>query len=177
MEPEEWTLKTTGLLKGLALNPEPYSLCRLHGLCWCTSQRVASTFKIGHVLSFICLSNVKSALNEVGSRMHPCGLHLKQEASKQMAHTQPERPGFYMGGYQSYDPFLGTLTISGCIIIGIQQGTIIVTTTHKLSELRHTLPLSTPNPNPIWAIDGRKCQASCKVKALGLKVFPGDPSL
>ena len=98
MEPEEWTLKTTGLLKGLALNPEPYSLCRLHGLCWCTSQRVASTFKIGHVIPFICLSNVKSALNEVGSRMHPCGLHLKQEASKQMPHTQPERPGFYMGG-------------------------------------------------------------------------------
>ena len=35
-----------------------------------------------------------------------------------------------MGGCQNYDPFLGTLSIRCRIIIGIQKGTIILTTTH-----------------------------------------------
>ena len=35
-----------------------------------------------------------------------------------------------MGGCQNYGPFLGTLNIRGRIIIGIQKGTIILTTTH-----------------------------------------------
>ena len=34
-----------------------------------------------------------------------------------------------MGGCQNYDPFLGTLNIKCRIIIGIQKGTIILTTT------------------------------------------------
>ena len=36
----------------------------------------------------------------------------------------------YMGGCQNDGPFLGTLNIRCCIIIGIQKGTIILTTTH-----------------------------------------------
>ena len=36
----------------------------------------------------------------------------------------------YMGGYQKYGPFLGTLNICCHIIIRIQKGTIILTTTH-----------------------------------------------
>ena len=36
----------------------------------------------------------------------------------------------YMGGCQSYGPFLGTLTIRFRIIIGIQKGTLLLTTTH-----------------------------------------------
>ena len=38
----------------------------------------------------------------------------------------------YMGGYQNYDPFLGTLSNSmRCRIrTGIQKGTMILTTTH-----------------------------------------------
>ena len=36
----------------------------------------------------------------------------------------------YMGGSQNYGPFLGTLSIRGRIIIGIQKGTMILTTTH-----------------------------------------------
>ena len=37
----------------------------------------------------------------------------------------------YMGGSQNYGPFLGTLNIRcRIIIIGIQKGTIILTTTH-----------------------------------------------
>ena len=36
----------------------------------------------------------------------------------------------YMGGCQNYGPFLGTLNIRGRIIMGIQKGTIILTTTH-----------------------------------------------
>ena len=35
-----------------------------------------------------------------------------------------------MGGCQNYGPFLGTLNIRCRIIIGIQEGTIILTTTH-----------------------------------------------
>ena len=35
-----------------------------------------------------------------------------------------------MGGCQSYGSFLGTLNIRCRIIIGIQKGTIVLTTTH-----------------------------------------------
>ena len=35
----------------------------------------------------------------------------------------------YLGGCQNYDPFLGTLNIRCRIIMGIQKGTIILTTT------------------------------------------------
>ena len=35
-----------------------------------------------------------------------------------------------MGGCQNYGPFLGTLNIRCRIILGIQKGTIILTTTH-----------------------------------------------
>ena len=36
----------------------------------------------------------------------------------------------FMGGCQNYGPFLGTLNIRCRIIIGIQKGTIILTTPH-----------------------------------------------
>ena len=36
-----------------------------------------------------------------------------------------------MGGCQNYGPFLGTLNFRCLILIGIQNGTIILTTTHK----------------------------------------------
>ena len=35
-----------------------------------------------------------------------------------------------MGGCQNYGPFLGTLNIRGRTILGTQNGTIILTTTH-----------------------------------------------
>ena len=38
-----------------------------------------------------------------------------------------------MGSCENYDPFLGTLNIWCRIIIGIQKGTIILTTTHTLA--------------------------------------------
>ena len=38
-----------------------------------------------------------------------------------------------MGGCQNYGPFLGTLNIRGRIIMGIQKGPIILTTTHIIS--------------------------------------------
>ena len=37
-----------------------------------------------------------------------------------------------MGGCQNYDPFLGTLNIRCRILIGLQNGTIILTTTHMV---------------------------------------------
>ena len=37
----------------------------------------------------------------------------------------------YVGGGQNYGPFVGTLSIRCRIIIGIQKGTIILTTTHE----------------------------------------------
>ena len=51
----------------------------------------------------------------------------------------------HMGCSQNYGPFLGTLNIRCHIIIGIQQGTIILTTTHvkfPISRLR------SPSHNP-----------------------------
>ena len=38
----------------------------------------------------------------------------------------------YMGGCQNYDPFLGTLNIRCRIRLGIQKGTVVLTTTHLL---------------------------------------------
>ena len=40
----------------------------------------------------------------------------------------------YMGGCQNYGPFLGFLNIRCRIIIRIQKGTIILTTTHVQGE-------------------------------------------
>ena len=40
-----------------------------------------------------------------------------------------------MGCCQNHPPFLGTLNIRCCIMIGIQKGTIILTTTHMTSSL------------------------------------------
>ena len=41
----------------------------------------------------------------------------------------------YMGGCQNYGPLLGTLSIRCRIIIGIQKGTIILTTIHIILHL------------------------------------------
>ena len=59
-----------------------------------------------------------------------------------------------LGGCQNYGPFLTTLNIGGRIIIGIQKGTIILTTTHlagltQFDTLRTILPIErcyTPEP-------------------------------
>ena len=47
------------------------------------------------------------------------------------------RVSTYMGGCQNYGPFLGTLNIRCRIIIGIQKGTIILTSTH----IRGNIPI------------------------------------
>ena len=41
----------------------------------------------------------------------------------------------YVGGCQYYGPVLGTLNIRRPTIVGIQKGTIILTTTHMKYEL------------------------------------------
>ena len=55
----------------------------------------------------------------------------------------------YMGGYQNSGPFLGTLNIRCRIIIGIQKGTIILTTIHLYSNLtpQRGPPFSDYNPH------------------------------
>ena len=40
-----------------------------------------------------------------------------------------------MGGCQNYGPFWGTLNIRRRIIIGIQKGTLILTTTHICCDM------------------------------------------
>ena len=40
-------------------------------------------------------------------------------------------PSVYMGGSQKYGPFLCSLHIRCRIIVGIQKGTIILTTSHR----------------------------------------------
>ena len=54
-----------------------------------------------------------------------------------------------MGGCQNYGPFLATLNIRCRILIGIQKGTIILTTTHmgimKITEANaHTVTIPIP---------------------------------
>ena len=51
-------------------------------------------------------------------------------ATRRVGTCHDERREYYMGGCQNYGPFLGTLNIRCRIIIGIQRGTIILTTTH-----------------------------------------------
>ena len=59
-----------------------------------------------------------------------------------------------MGGCQNYGPFLGTLNIRCRIMIGIQTGTIILTTTHMAlhfhacpaAMIKHTSPGSWHGP-------------------------------
>ena len=50
-----------------------------------------------------------------------------------------------MGGCQNYGPFLGTLNIMCRIIIGIQKGTIILTTTRIFLRLKY-VPYSYMGP-------------------------------
>ena len=45
----------------------------------------------------------------------------------------------HMGGCQNYGPFLGNLNFRCRIIIGIQRGTIILTTTHIRRPKDHTI--------------------------------------
>ena len=61
--------------------------------------------------------------------------------------------GKYMGSCQNYGPFLGTLNIRCRIIIGIQKGTIILTTTQILYDYQVLGPRrwgSTPRSTVLW---------------------------
>ena len=44
-----------------------------------------------------------------------------------------------MGGCQNYGPFLGTRNMRCRIIIGIQKGTIILTTTHMEKKMENDM--------------------------------------
>ena len=59
-----------------------------------------------------------------------------------------------MGGCQDYGPFLGTLDIRCCIIIGIQKGTIILTTNHirTTEKTRKWKVLRYNRDMPIWLL-------------------------
>ena len=60
-----------------------------------------------------------------------------------------------MGGCQNYGPFWGTLNIRCRIILGIQKGTIILTTTHiKLK---------------VWSLDLQLQDLSLQVQGLMLE--------
>ena len=68
-----------------------------------------------------------------------------------------------MGGCQNYGPFLGTLNIRCRIIIGIQKGTIILTTTQMLvlewsCSGRPANALDTPEA-PVAELQGSGLQA------------------
>ena len=58
----------------------------------------------------------------------------------------------YMGGCQKYGPFLGPVNIRCRIIIGIQKGTIILTTTQMIGSINiakwgaHTWVINTKCP-------------------------------
>ena len=56
----------------------------------------------------------------------------------------------YMGGCQNYSPFLSTLNITWRIIIGIQKGTIILATTHRISNLVQTMENQMGKRMELW---------------------------
>ena len=60
-----------------------------------------------------------------------------------------------LGGCQNYDPFLGTLNIRCCIIIGIQKGTIRVTQgLGSFSKITRTNIYKYYNPVPTKSLIG-----------------------
>ena len=70
----------------------------------------------------------------------------------------------HVGGCQNYGPFLGTLNIRCCIIIGIQNGTIILTTTHVDCQLGERLPLL------VKTIGQRRCKTVLRFRVQGFKL-------
>ena len=60
----------------------------------------------------------------------PCKPGSLDTIKAKLKNPKPQKPEPYMGGCQNYGPFLGTPNIRCRIIIGIQRGTIVLTTTH-----------------------------------------------
>ena len=52
----------------------------------------------------------------------------------------------YMGGCQNYGPFLNTLNIRCRIIVGIQKGTMILTTTRMMLQPNGDADITTVSP-------------------------------
>ena len=86
----------------------------------------------------------------------------------------------YMGGCQNHGPFLGTLNMRCRIIIGIQKGTILFTTTHMLGI--YSSYKMTPSPvivlrytvsNAQTLVDWHCQPLAIMVQGLGLRFIPG----
>ena len=74
-----------------------------------------------------------SLLNLKWERMKHFGGQRRPSTSSTWVLVE-QHVAFDMGGCQNYGPFWGTLDIRCRIIIGLQKGTIILTTTHMCSE-------------------------------------------
>ena len=66
----------------------------------------------------------------IDSKLVPVHPHTSPHEAEIKETIYPKGPYSYMGGCQHYGPFLGTLNMRCRIIIGIQKGTIVLTTTH-----------------------------------------------
>ena len=64
------------------------------------------------------------------------GAHANREDGSVIEAFHPQLPQMHMSGRQNHGPFLGTLNIRCRITIGIQKGTIILTTT-PIAEVAH----------------------------------------
>ena len=98
-----------------------------------------------------------------------------------------------MGGCQNYGPFLGALNIRCRIIIGIQKGTIILTTTHMtpcvffgrpgiLPDKRCTLEdcqecFKADNDVQTRERPAKKLQTSCRLKRNELSIHIKTPDI
>ena len=105
---------------GLASSRKPRPYCR--GLKICLSS---SFFNLHKLCSY---GPPKPCPFWAQSPLHSRKLTWKPK--KGPIKTTALLKGDYMEGCQNYGPFLGTLNIRGRIIIGTQQGTIILTTNH-----------------------------------------------
>ena len=74
----------------------------------------------------------KRGMQLVARRLPGCFLDAPTCPGGRIAEPFCSRSVCYMGGCQNHGPFLGTLNIRCRIIIGIQKGTIILTTTNHM---------------------------------------------
>ena len=74
-----------------------------------------------------------------------------------------------MGGCQNYGPFLGILNIRCRIIMGIQKGTIILTTTHMGTVI--TSPLSLVVAVSGWGVRSVRFPSEESLGGLGFRVW------
>ena len=103
-----------------------------------------------------------AACGKVRASVASCGAVVPDVRESPRRHVAPLRG--HVGGCQNYGPFLGTLNIRCQIILGIQKGTIILTTTHVHRELVPKDEVAKQGHSPILADPRASAKAGWAVR-------------